>query len=94
MSSVTGLVVMGIFATACGGLVFWRESRRGSRQQAVWFLVGIAGLYVCTCAAIEHVGWLYIPGLAVLAASYIGQFLTSRRSRRTAAEYGNGTDKP
>jgi len=78
--------------TAFGALVFWRESRCGNRQQAIRFVLGIPGVYLCACAALERVGWLYIPGLALIAASNVGQFLMVRRSRRAAAEYSNGND--
>jgi hypothetical protein len=92
ISNVDGLVVIAAFMAAFGGIVYWRESRRGNRQQAIRFVIGIPGVYLCACAALERVGWLYIPGLTLIAASYVGQFLVLRRSRRIAAKYSNGAD--
>lgn len=89
MSSTGALILVGVAFGAFGGFIFWRESRRGNRGQALGAALGIPGAYICWCAVLERVGWFYVPGLVLLGASYAVQLLYMRRARRTPMERRN-----
>lgn len=85
MSRTMALIwIAALFAPFCG-FIIWRELRRGNRGQAMGAALGIPGVFICGCAALERVGWLYAPGLVLLGASYVAQFLYAHRARDKAA---------
>jgi hypothetical protein len=86
------LIWMALGLVAFGGLVFWRESRAGRQPEAIGFLFGIPGIYVCALSALENAPWLYIPGFIMLCGAYAARFWYVRRARSTAAQYSNSTD--
>lgn len=65
-----------------GGLVIWLLSRRiGDRYTGRVLLVGLPGLYLANLALLGASKWLYIPGLGLLACTYIMQIVVWRRQK-------------
>jgi hypothetical protein len=64
------------------GLVIWLYSRRKGDRYTGWLLfVGLPGLYLAGLASLGAPEWLYIPGLGLLASSYLMQIVIWRRQR-------------
>jgi hypothetical protein len=63
---------------AAGGLVIWFFERRKDRFIGRIMLIGIPGVYLSGLASMGAPRWLYIPGLTLLAASYVVQVLPWR----------------
>jgi hypothetical protein len=76
------LVIGGAAFLAVFGLLAWRFSRRKGDRYAGWvLLVGLPGLYLAFLASLGVARWLYIPGLGLLASSYVMQVVSWRRQR-------------
>ena len=67
-----------------GAFVFWRESKRGRRQQAIGFVIGIPGLYLCLISQWNHIYLLLVPGVAVMLAGYVVQYRALKKTPRDA----------
>lgn len=80
VSNESLLIGAAIFAVAFGALVTVLEHIRHPPARPVINFTGIAGVYMGLCALTEHVAWLYVPCLILLAAATAAQFRSSRRA--------------
>jgi hypothetical protein len=72
-------LVIGVAAFfAAGGLVIWFFERRKDRHIGRTLLLGVPGVYLSGLPSFGAPKWLYIPGLPLLAASYVVQVLPWR----------------
>ena len=80
-SSLTFLVVAGVFVAVFGALAFWLGSRRGDNRKQVAFgvLFGVPGVYLCVCGSFEHIRVLSIVGVVLVVVSWVGQVVLIRR---------------
>jgi hypothetical protein len=67
-----------------GAFVFWRESRRGRRQQAFGFVIGVPGVCLWTIGQLEDIHVLWIPGIALVLAGYVVQHRAIKKSPTSA----------
>jgi hypothetical protein len=70
---------------AAGSLVVWFLERRKDRLIGRVLLLGVPGVYLSGLASFGAPGWLYIPGLTLLAAGYVVQVRAWRRRKRQEA---------
>jgi hypothetical protein len=85
------LVLAAVVLAAAGVLVWWRSRRRGTPEGGLLSLiVGLAGLYVSLWGAVTREHWLYLPGGALVVASYGLDFARRRRSWRRDRAAGSG----
>jgi hypothetical protein len=66
-----------------GALAFWRLSKRGTRQQAVAFVIGIPGVYLCLVSEWKDIHLLLIPGVVILLAGSIVQYRANKKAPGT-----------
>jgi hypothetical protein len=76
------LIAAAIFLLAFGALVTVLERIRHPPATPVITFTGLAGVYLGLSATVEHVRWLYLPGLVLLLGVAATQLRASRRSGR------------
>jgi hypothetical protein len=78
----TGAVLIGtaVLAVAFGLLAWWRSRRKGLRAAGLATFLGIAAVYTGFWGVLEHVGWLYVPCVVLILASYAIRFAAQHRS--------------
>jgi hypothetical protein len=84
------MIGVAVFLTA-GGLLVWYLERRKNRSGHGSMLVGLPAVYLCFLATASDWKWLYIPGLMLLAASYLLQFVGRRARNSTGDGERNGS---
>jgi hypothetical protein len=84
-SSASLMIGLAAFVAA-GGMVIWLLARRKGNRGTGWVLLAaLPGLYIAFLPLLGEPKWLYIPGLTLLAVSYLLQFAIWRRERSDAS---------
>jgi hypothetical protein len=81
---------------ACSGLLVWLLRRRkGDRTTGPALLFGLPGVYIAFLPSLDEAPkWLYIPGLLLLALSYIVQYVILRKQGANSNASPADTDGP
>ena len=77
------MIGVAVFLTAAGLLVCYMERRKNRSGRGSSLLLGLPAVYLCFLASASDWTWLYIPGLVLLAASYLLRFVASRARNAT-----------
>jgi hypothetical protein len=80
----------------CFGLLVWLLRRRqGDRVTGPALLAGLPGIYLASLPPIADAPkWLYIPGLLLVALSYLIQVVLQRRQQANSNAGPPDTDSP
>jgi hypothetical protein len=84
------MIGVAVFLTAGGLLVGYMERRKNRSGRGSSLLLGLPAVYICFLASASDWKWLYIPGLMLLAASYLLRFVAWRVSNATGDEEHHG----
>lgn len=92
--SVSLMIGVAAFLVVAGLIIWLLERRKGDRYIGRVLLLGLPGLYLAGLVPLGAPKWLYIPGLGLMASSYILQIVIWRRERageNTAPPDSNGS---